>query len=113
MWVTNKQGGQMKRVRTEWKDVGKYTGVDSVLSIKSADTGVEIAELRRSSSGYGRNDYHDCPHRYGKTSWQFRPTHPSNDTLVEHLGEQWFYETLHGFSRIKDFQDWIVRLECF
>jgi len=85
-----------KEVRLEWIKTSKKE--DDILSVVSPYPWKELAQLRKAADHQG--------------SWHFRPVYHSDKCLDEFFGENWYFETMHGFDSVADFRKWLRSKEC-
>ena len=68
---------------------------DDVLSVYSWPKAKEMLQLRRLSENKNAQ------------RWQVRSCMLADDEICEIFGARWFYETLHGFESVSEFETWI------
>jgi len=68
---------------------------DDILSVYRWPIVKEVLQLRRS------------PENKNTQMWYVRSCMPQEEEVCEIFGSHWFYETLHGFRTVNEFETWL------
>ena len=99
----------MKQIRLVWNNkVSEFQ--DDILLLISEESGLEIAQLRRSPESKRRSPK-TWADAYADRSWLLRAVHYDDNVISQHLGPNWDSATYNGFRTVREFESWLKNRE--
>jgi hypothetical protein len=95
----------MKSVKYVWHNK-KSENEDDILIVLSEETGLELAQLRRTPKTKRRSP-RTWADAYADRCWFLRAVHYDDNIVSEHFGTGWDLIAYSGFRTVSEFKSWL------